>query len=56
MTEPKSPLHDWLVSAVEAEASDLHVVAGYPPMLRIHGQLRNLNETAEKYLSPGTRV
>jgi twitching motility protein PilT len=46
MTEPQSPLRDWLIRAVEAEASDLHVVAGYPPVLRIHGRLRNLDETA----------
>ena len=24
------------------EASDLHVVAGYPPVLRVHGELRQL--------------
>ncbi len=35
-------LRDWLVNAVEAEASDLHVVSGYPPMLRVHGELREL--------------
>ncbi len=28
--------------AVEAEASDLHVVSGHPPMLRVHGELREL--------------
>lgn len=35
-------LRDWLVRAVESEASDLHVVSGYPPMLRVHGELREL--------------
>ena len=46
MTEPEqvfpSPLRDWLAKAVEREASDLHVVAGYPPVLRVHGELRQL--------------
>ena len=46
MTEHKQvfpgPLYDWLAKAVEMEASDLHVVAGYPPVLRVHGALRPL--------------
>lgn len=36
------PLQRWLCQAVAAEASDLHVVAGYPPVLRVHGQLQEL--------------
>ena len=32
----------WLKSAVEAGASDLHVVSGYQPTLRIHGRLQPL--------------
>ena len=39
------PIRDWLTSAIEAEASDLHLVPGYPPVLRVHGELRQLNET-----------
>lgn len=35
-------LQGWLKKAVEAEASDLHIVSGYPPMLRVHGDLREL--------------
>jgi twitching motility protein PilT len=35
-------IQNWLASAVEAEASDLHVVPGYPPVLRVHGELRQL--------------
>jgi len=32
-------LHDWLT---ETGLPDLHVVAGYPPVMRIHGALRPL--------------
>ncbi len=48
--EPKQSvptlLHDWLAEAAESGASDLHVVAGYPPVLRIHGALRPLEYDA----------
>ena len=37
-------LRGWLRHAVEAGASDLHVIAGYPPVLRIHGDLINMSE------------
>lgn len=37
-------LRDWLTTATQLEASDLHVVADYPPMLRIHGELKPINE------------
>jgi len=53
-----SPLYEWLAEAVAAEASDLHVVAGYPPVLRVHGALRALRpeaidaRTAEGLLAP----
>ncbi len=36
------PLVDWLSRAVAAAASDLHVVVGHPPTLRIHGDLAAL--------------
>ncbi len=36
-------LRDWLSQAVEAGASDLHLVAGYPPVLRLHGALIELS-------------
>lgn len=32
-------LRDWLLCAIEAEASDLHLIAGYPPVFRVHGDL-----------------
>jgi twitching motility protein PilT len=40
---PKSLLV-WLTQAVEAGASDLHLVAGQPPVLRVHGELSSLDE------------
>jgi twitching motility protein PilT len=39
-------LRDWLRHAVEAGASDLHLVAGYPPVLRLHGDLVEMKEPA----------
>jgi twitching motility protein PilT len=35
-------VRSWLAEAVEAGASDLHVVVGHPPVLRVHGLLRPL--------------
>ena len=50
MTQPNPPcpesLRDWLAKAAQAEASDLHVVAGYPPVLRVHGDLHELQPDA----------
>jgi twitching motility protein PilT len=37
-------LRAWLSQAVQAGASDLHVIAGYPPVLRLHGDLIELPE------------
>jgi twitching motility protein PilT len=39
-----SKLRAWLTHAVQAGASDLHVIAGYPPVLRLHGDLIELPE------------
>jgi twitching motility protein PilT len=39
-------LRGWLTGAVAAEASDLHVVPGYPPVLRVHGELQELDGAA----------
>jgi twitching motility protein PilT len=36
-------LRQWLDRAVAAEASDLHLIVGYPPVLRIHGDLIELD-------------
>jgi twitching motility protein PilT len=35
-------LREWLAEAAESAASDLHLVVGHPPVLRIHGELREL--------------
>ena len=35
----------WLTQAVDSDASDLHLVAGYPPAIRIHGRLQELEDT-----------
>jgi twitching motility protein PilT len=46
LSSPASPLpeklHTWLARAVEIGASDLHLVVGYPPVLRLHGDLTEL--------------
>ena len=49
MTDPKFVVHsipaklrEWLGSAVAAGASDLHLIVGYPPVLRIHGDLTEM--------------
>jgi twitching motility protein PilT len=34
----------WLTGAVDAGASDLHLIAGYPPVQRMHGDLIELAE------------
>ncbi len=34
----------WLADAVTVAASDVHLVAGHPPVLRVHGELRPLDE------------
>ncbi|MFM8274020.1 MAG: type IV pilus twitching motility protein PilT [Gemmata sp.] len=39
-------LRVWLEWAVQSGASDLHVVAGHPPVVRIHGDLTELPDTA----------
>jgi twitching motility protein PilT len=38
-------LRAWLARAVEVGASDLHLVVGYPPVLRLHGDLTELSES-----------
>src|SRR5262245_17442980 len=48
-TNPDAPpvadkLRGWLTRAVDSGASDLHLIAGYPPVLRLHGDLTELPE------------
>jgi twitching motility protein PilT len=53
-----SLLVNWLTEAVDAGASDLHVVVGHRPTLRLHGELKRLDapvltrEMAEGVLLP----
>lgn len=42
--EMPSKLRDWMLRAVEVGASDLHLVPGYPPVLRVNGLLEPLGE------------
>src|SRR3954454_18405248 len=37
-------LRNWLRQTIAAGASDLHLIAGYPPVLRLHGELTELPE------------
>ncbi len=36
-------LNDYLFDAIRAEASDLHITVGLPPMIRVHGKVRPLD-------------
>ena len=38
--EREPNLADFLIEMIEGEASDLHLTAGLPPMIRVHGELR----------------
>lgn len=40
--ECREPLRTWLLDVVRQGGSDLHVVAGYPPVVRLHGELIEL--------------
>ena len=39
-------IREWLWHAIEAGASDLHLIVGYPPVMRLHGDLTELPEPA----------
>ncbi|MBU1039063.1 type IV pilus twitching motility protein PilT [Patescibacteria group bacterium] len=41
---PNSSLEQLFSQAAEAGASDLHLVAGQPPVIRLHGALKPINE------------
>jgi twitching motility protein PilT len=43
---PQAPekLRGWLRRAIDAGASDVHLIVGYPPVLRLHGDLIELPE------------
>ena len=42
-TDETRGLHDWLEIAVQKGASDLHLVVGHRPTLRLHGRLEELD-------------
>lgn len=44
-SDSESPLSRLLIDMIAAEASDLHLVAGYRPMYRVHGDLRTAGDT-----------
>lgn len=46
MTSADNQLHDLLKRMSGAEASDLHIVSGYRPMYRIHGELSTATDNA----------
>ncbi len=39
-------MRDWLTQAVQSGASDLHLIVGHPPVMRVHGDLVQLSEPA----------
>lgn len=41
--QKENPIYQWLEQAASLGASDLHLIDGYPPMLRVHGRLQNLD-------------
>jgi twitching motility protein PilT len=44
MTPIPDRVAGWLTKAADAGASDLHLIAGHPPVLRLHGDLTGLRE------------
>ena len=44
MSQGTDSIRTWLAEAVRSGASDLHLVPGHPPVLRVHGLLRVLDE------------
>lgn len=39
-----NPTEAWLLEAARRGASDLHLIGGYPPVLRVHGRLEDLTD------------
>ncbi|MBS0264802.1 MAG: PilT/PilU family type 4a pilus ATPase [Planctomycetes bacterium] len=54
--EISADLARWLSAAVTAGASDLHLIADYPPTLRVHGELQALTEPALESASIGEQL
>jgi twitching motility protein PilT len=45
MSEFANSIEGWLARAVQANASDLHLINGYPPTIRLNGILQDIPET-----------
>jgi twitching motility protein PilT len=41
---PEENLRTWLGRAIKSGASDLHLIVGYPPVLRVHGDLKEIEK------------
>lgn len=39
-------LHQWLTACIDRRASDLHLSAGLPPLMRLHGDIQRLSADA----------
>jgi twitching motility protein PilT len=46
-SSPKRAIHELLQSVVETQASDLHLIAGTRPLLRVHGELTEMMQWAQ---------
>ena len=42
MKEFANPIERWLTHAAQLSASDLHLISGYPPTIRLHGILQEI--------------
>jgi twitching motility protein PilT len=42
--EPQVPVPELLGRLLDAKGSDLHLTAGAPPVVRVHGELERLDE------------
>ena len=51
MADYKNQLEDLLLEAVKQDASDLHLVGEELPMIRVEGQLKELDEKFSQYIS-----
>jgi twitching motility protein PilT len=45
--EPRARIEQLLAGMVVAEASDLHIVPGHPPVYRVHGELKSVPNAEE---------
>lgn len=57
MSTPVDAISRWLEIAIERGASDLHLLTGYPPTIRLHGELAEIedSELDQEFLDTGLR-